>query len=213
MPFTEVCNALLITYVATEYSLDTTPTSSSSSNNINIKKGFSISSFVSARHNQAILLGVLAVNLLDRLLWAESAAAEFVKQWFERLLHAPKVIFVAIVYVVVLYIDCSRHTTSKNDKVNHNGTSLSQRSQQLTVSRFLACICVHFFKVLTFYPLLVLLISFFFMIFISLFEHLHLPLEWINWPLYYGILYGPFSLVYFQVKAKFIEEAKYYLPS
>ena len=34
------------------------------------------------------------------------------------------------------------------------------------------------------------------------------------WPLYYGTLYGPLvSLVYFQVKAKIVEEGRYFIPT
>jgi hypothetical protein len=187
MPFSEVFNALLITYVATEYSL----VSSS-------KQGFSIKKFLSARHNQVVLLVVFTVNLVDRLL-SGSAATTFVKEFFERLLHAPKILLAAFLYVVVLYVDCLRHTSGGTNK--------------LTIRRFLGRVGIQFLKILPLYPFLAVLISCGFMFIISAFEHLNLPLEWLNWPIYYGTLYGPFSLVYFQVKAKIVEEAHYFIPT
>jgi hypothetical protein len=207
MPFAEVFNALLITYIATEYSLTNSSSSASSSLSAQTpastsspkktkKDGFDIRTFLSARHNQIVLLVVISVNLIDKLILAESATASFIKQFFERLLHAPKILLAAILYVVVLYIDCLKHTR-----------------QQLPIRRFLGCVGVQFLKILPLYPFLVVLISFGFMVFISLLEHLHIPLEWLNWPLYYGTLYGPFSFVYFQVKAKIIEEGKYFIPT
>ena len=192
MPVAEVFNALLLTYLATEYSLTA---SSSSSTNV-----FSIKNFLSARHNQVVLLVVLSINLIDGYL-AESTAATFVKLMLERLLHAPKIILAAVLYMVVLYVDCLRH-----------GHGHGHGHGQLTVRRFLGCVSLHFIKILPLYPLLVILISCGFMFFISALEHLNVPLEWLNWPLYYGTLYGPFSLVYFQVKAKIVEEGRYSIP-
>mmetsp|Transcript_29801 Transcript_29801/g.49180 ORF Transcript_29801/g.49180 Transcript_29801/m.49180 type:complete len:222 (-) Transcript_29801:706-1371(-) len=185
MPFSEVFNALLITYVATEYSLAASS-----------KHGFSIRTFLSARPNQVILVVVLSVNLIDRLLTG-SAATTFVKEFFERLLHAPKIMLAAVLYVVVLYADCLRHSSN----------------QKLTFRRFLGRVGIQFLKILPLYPFLAVLISCGFMFLISAFEHLNLPLEWLNWPIYYGTLYGPFSLVYFQVKAKIVEEEQYFIPT
>ena len=206
MPFTEIFNALLITYVATEYSLSASASACSKKE----KNGGFISiakTFLSARHNQIILLLMLAVNLVDRLLLlteSGSVTAAFLKRSFERLLHAPKIMLAAVLYVVVLYIDCLRHTRTRTRTRNH---------PQLTVKRFVGHVGVEFVKILPLYPLLVILISCGFMFLISALEHLHLPLEWLNWPLYYGTLYGPFSLVYFQVKAKIVEEGRYFIPT
>eukprot|EP00934_Nitzschia_sp_Nitz4_P006205 Nitzschia sp. Nitz4//scaffold109_size72162//16678//17217//NITZ4_005837-RA/size72162-snap-gene-0.94-mRNA-1//1//CDS//3329532736//6195//frame0 len=41
----------------------------------------------------------------------------------------------------------------------------------------------------------------------SLWEHLHLPMEWLNGPIYYGTLYGPFAWVYIYVKRQVLAEA------
>lgn len=180
MPFSEVFNALLITYVATEYSI------SSSS-----KNGFSLKAFLLSRHNQVFLAVVIVVNVVDRVIGAGS----LLKDFFERLLHAPKIILAAVLYIAVLYVDCLRHAPNN-----------------LTPKRFMGRVGIEFLKILPLYPFLAVLISCVFMFIISFCEHLHLPLDWLNWPIYYGTLYGPFSLVYFQVKSKIVEEEQYFIP-
>jgi hypothetical protein len=179
MPFSEVSNALLITYVASEYSLSSVS-----------KGGFSLKGFLASRNNQFIIFGVVIINIIDQLV----GAASLLKDFFERLLHAPKILFAAILYIIVLYADCLRHVPN------------------LSLRKFLRNVGMQFLKMLPIYPFLAVLISFGFMFIISAFEHLHLPLEWLNWPIYYGTLYGPFSLVYFQVKKKLIKDAQTFLP-
>lgn len=179
MPFSEVFNALLITYVATEYSLASSK-----------KGGFSVKGFLTSRPNQAFLAFVVVINVLDRAI----GATAFAKTIFEQLLHAPKILLAAVLYMLVLYVDCLRH------------------SPNMTVARFLGKVGIHFLKILPLYPFLAVLISCGFMFVITAFEHLRLPLDWLNWPIYYGTLYGPFSLVYFKVKEQIVEEESYFIP-
>ncbi len=180
MPFSEVSNALLITYIATEYSI------ASSS-----KSGFSCRSFLTSRANQVFFGLVILINVVDRLV----GAALLVNGVFENLLHAPKILLAALLYTVVLYVDCARLV-----------------GKPLTLQRFATRVGMEFLKILPLYPFLAVLISCGFMFVISFCEHLHLPLDWLNWPIYYGTLYGPFSVVYFQVKSKLIVEEMYFIP-
>lgn len=182
MPFSEVSNALLITYIATEYSI------ASSS-----KSGFSFQAFLTSRTNQLIVGLVVLINVVDRLV----GAALLVNGIFESLLHAPKIVLAAILYTVVLYVDCLRHVTT---------------TRPLTPQRFATRVGMEFLKLLPIYPFLAVLISCGFMFVISFCEHLRIPLDWLNWPIYYGTLYGPFSLVYLNVKRKVVEEESYFLP-
>ena len=46
---------------------------------------------------------------------------------------------------------------------------------------------------------------------VNAWEALGLPTEVLNWPIYYGTLYGPFSCVYFRVK-KGVEDERGALP-
>ena len=134
-------------------------------------------------------LVVVAVNLVERLSFLGAAVSNVLHQF----LHIPKVLFAAISFVVLLY-DCRRvHPT-------------------LRVLPYLQQVGLAFLYVLPVYPFLAVLISFGFLFIINIFEFLHLNEEILNWPIYYGVLYGPFSFVYWRVKEKVMQE-KSSLPS
>ena len=52
------------------------------------------------------------------------------------------------------------------------------------------------------FPVLSLLIAFVFLEVGEVFESVGLPTSWLNDPIYYGVLYGPFAYVYVRVKAR-----------
>ena len=183
----EVVNALFITYIATEYH----DASLSNGGGGRSSRSLSIREFVRYRHNQWILGLVVIVNLLDRV----TGAAVWMKEMVESLLHLPKILLAAFLYTSTLYADCLR------------------RYPSLKLSSFLLKVGLAFVKILPLYPFLAVLISCVFMFVISLWEYLQLPLEWLNAPIYYGTLYGPFSLVYFRVKQQIVDEATYILPT
>ena len=70
-----------------------------------------------------------------------------------------------------------------------------------------------FVRVLPAYPFLAVLISFVFMFVISIWEFFKLPERWLQWPIYYGTLYGPFVYVYCTVKRQILCTDGYTLPS
>ena len=70
-----------------------------------------------------------------------------------------------------------------------------------------------FVRVLPAYPFLAVLISFVFMFVISIWEFFNLPERWLQWPIYYGTLYGPFVYVYCTVKRQILCTDGYTLPS
>ena len=177
----EVVNALFVTYLATEIQLAADDQTSTDR----------VQHVLHSKVTQAISIGVLIVNLAVRLhihvsgstlLSAASSAVSFAS-------HAPKVLFAAIAYVVALYFDCRR---SKKD---------------LAVGDFLKSVGVQFCRVAPVYPFLAVMISFVFLFIISAFEALHLPLELLNMPIYYGTLYGPFSWIYYMVKKRIVESS------
>jgi hypothetical protein len=135
--------------------------------------------------NLAAGVVVALLNLLDRL----TGAAAFANNLLEGFLHLPKVLFAAVCYVLTLYADCKRV------------------SPKLALcSDFLPRVGWTFLRVLPAYPFLAVLISFGFLFVINIFEFLHLPLELLNWPIYYGTLYGPFTFVYWKVKQRVVED-------
>ena len=177
----EVVNALFVTYLATEVQLAADDQTSADR----------VKHVLQSKVTQAITIGTVIVNLAVRLhihisgsalLSAASSAVSFAS-------HAPKVLFAAIAYVVALYFDCRR---SKKD---------------LAVGDFLKSVGVQFCRVAPVYPFLAVMISFVFLFIISAFEALHLPLELLNMPIYYGTLYGPFSWIYYMVKKRIVESS------
>jgi hypothetical protein len=148
----EVVNALLITYVGTEYLLV-----ESCGFPQRKKKGL------------AILFAVVAfLNVFDRV----TGAAAFLNKLLNGFLHLPKIGFAALVFVVALYFDCKKVAPT------------------LTADSFLPLVGKAFLRVLPAYPFLAVAISFGFMIVINIFEALRIPLEYLNWPIYYGMLRG-----------------------
>lgn len=177
----EVVNALFVTYLATEVQLAADDQTSADR----------VKHVLQSKVTQAITIGTVIVNLAVRLhihisgsalLSAASSAVSFAS-------HAPKVLFAAMAYVVALYFDCRR---SKKD---------------LAVGDFLKSVGVQFCRVAPVYPFLAVMISFVFLFIISAFEVLHLPLELLNMPIYYGTLYGPFSWIYYMVKKRIVESS------
>lgn len=178
----EVINALYLTYIATEYTL-LSEDSTKQRGRLPFRRWLSVGAVV----------GV--VNGLDRwsglLLGLTSILRKY--QWTV----AP--CLVALAYVVCLYWDC--HWTLQ--RVNNNTDT-----SQLDLRRdFLPRVITAFVRILPVYPLAAVVISFGFLFVINLFEFLHLPVELLNWPIYYGTLYGPFSYIYMVVKQAVVRES------
>lgn len=184
----EVVNALLLTYAASEYLVSEQCNSTSSSSR----------TFFGVLLRPSILqmiLVVLVVNVLDRV----TGAMNVVNGLLDGFLHLPRVCFAAVAYLMALYIDVTR------------GRGLTAKNSKITLRTFASKVGVAFCQVLPAYPFLAVLISCVFMFVISLWEALHLPLEWLNAPIYYGTLYGPFAWVYVLVKQRVAGE-QYSLP-
>ena len=113
-----------------------------------------------------LFVAVVVLNLFDRV----TGAAIFVNNLLNGFLHVPKVAFAALIYVAALYFDCKKVSPRLNTKT------------------FLPLVGKAFLRVLPAYPFLAVIISFGFMIVINIFEALHVPLEYLNWPIYYGEL-------------------------
>ena len=95
--------------------------------------------------------------------------------------HAPRAFVAAAAYVAALYADC-------------------RRSPRLDAGVFARELARAALLVAPVYPLLAVAISLVFLVLISAFERLGLPLELLDAPLYYGVLYGPLAAVYVEAK-------------
>jgi hypothetical protein len=169
----EVVNALLLTYLATEYmSQEHGP-------------------LHHRRRHGILVMAVGIVNVLDRV----SGAAAWAQTYMYAFWHAPKILFAIFAYVLALYVDCR------------------QRIPPLSVRVFVEQVGISFLYILPVYPCLAVLVSFGFLMVLTIWDALHLPEEWLNWPIYYGTLYGPFSLVYGHVKQELLLQHSNTLPS
>jgi hypothetical protein len=174
----EALNALFLTYLVSEYLAETNHDGGPLSRRDWTQR-------FKQTHVAWCGLALLAVNLVER---NATVAAPILKESLHRFLHLPKVVLIMTLYVVALYADCRRSCPS------------------LRLQDFAKRIGVAFCHVLPVYPLLAIAISFGFLLLINLFEFLRLPLELLNWPIYYGTLYGPFSLIYWDVKRRILDE-------
>ena len=182
MPIVEVVNALFITYIATELSIATERSEDPSPPWKRV---------VSSKFNQICAVVVAVVNVSARLHlhFTASDASSFGAAAVTKISHVPRVLFAAIAYVIALYFDCKR-----SDK-NLNLPAFGKR------------VGIAFCRVAPVYPFLAVAISFVFLFIVSIFEHLHLPLELLNMPIYYGTLYGPFSWIYYEVKRRVVQSS------
>mmetsp|Transcript_47490 Transcript_47490/g.78593 ORF Transcript_47490/g.78593 Transcript_47490/m.78593 type:complete len:162 (-) Transcript_47490:279-764(-) len=94
-----------------------------------------------------------------------------------------KVPIVAFCYVLALYLDTV------------------VRCQLLSHSDFGWALLDALRRLVPMFPMLSLLIAFGFLELGEVMEHVGLPTIWLNAPIYYGCLYGPFACIYMRVKA------------
>lgn len=192
----EVVNALFLTYLATEYT--------SCASGFDKLFDFENHHHKSDPHKKrrsliSLTLLVLFINFLDMCTASGLVVSHLCRIW--KVLHIPKAVIAAFFYSIALYWDCS-YTVGRHNK-----------QSKLSVREFLPRVSAAFVKILPVYPILAVLISFVFLFVINIFEYLHIPVELLNWPIYYGTLYGPFSMIYISVKADIVEESKILLPS
>ena len=177
----EVANALFVTYVATEYLVKL--------DSLGCSPWRELSASKPVRAGGCL---VVFVNMCTHVHFhlrgaavvsAAGGALKFVS-------HLPRVSFAAIAYVLALFFDCRRSQPT------------------ITVWDLLRKVGSAFCRIAPIYPFLAVMISFVFLFVISFFEAFHLPLKWLNMPIYYGTLYGPFSAIYWNVKRRVVESSE-----
>lgn len=195
----EVVNALFLTYLATEYGGSWDSFSPPPGYNEAVADQKKIGK---TRRTIAVVAVVVLVNLLDEATGFGLVTHVIIDYYF-KVLHVPKVVLAAAMYAMALYWDCQ-------SAVRRNSSNKQQ--QLLFKTEFLPRVTKAFFRILPVYPVAAVLISFGFLFVISLFEFLHLPMSILNWPIYYGTLYGPFSYIYYIVKRDVLQETRMPLP-
>jgi hypothetical protein len=85
-------------------------------------------------------------------------------------------------FFLTLYWDCRRN--------NQAAAAAAAATTTWSDQYFLKLLVQSFCRLLPIYPFLAVIISFGFLFVITVFERLHLPMEILNMPIYYGTLYG-----------------------
>ena len=182
----EVCNALLITYVASEYLL-----LSSQRNTTTIRIVWTIVT------QKGFLILLSLILLVHVYLLLPGTATDTAIHWF---LHVPRIILAIVSFLIALYIDCNKQNRTATTTANYDYDD----SCRISIPQFLRVVFQSFLYMLPIYPFLAALISFGFLFLITTFEFFHWPLEYLNNPIYYGTLYGPLSLLYWNVKKRLL---------
>jgi hypothetical protein len=212
----EVANALFLTYIATEYTVASQDAAASRRflEHQDDDHDGSAGNSRNARYRRwGIVTGmVVLINVLDRVLgWTvllANVAARETHHLVYALLHIPRIVVAAAFYLAALFWDCRRTLAQRQQQQGRK-----QQQHVMTFAKdFLPRVLTAFLSVLPIYPLAAIFISFGFMILITIFEALHLPENLLNWPIYYGTLYGPFSYIYHVVKLSVVKESQLGLP-
>ena len=83
---------------------------------------------------------------------------------------------------------------------------------EVTLKTFARQICVSTLESLLILPVVSVGVALCFLVLIGFLDMVHTSTVWLNNPIYYGVLYGPFSTVYFFTKRRCIKNRGHILP-
>jgi len=175
--FLEAVNSVFLTFLATEYLLSDDRTTLH-----HLRATFT------SQHSRALqysFVAVLSINILVNFHAASVALAEWIHDKLVTLVHLPRIIVAICSFLLALYWDC-RQKYRLNSKNRLSPAAVAPWSNRYFFRQVLQSLC----RLLPVYPFLAVVISFGFLFVISAFERLHLPIEILNMPIYYGTLYG-----------------------
>lgn len=203
----EAINSVSLTYLATEYLL------LKNHDDITLRSVF-CSTQHSSRHLQFTFLTVLSINLLVHFHATGVALAEWIKNTVGRTqhFHIPRILVAICSFLLALYWDCRQKYNIQYSTYQNNYPSEVASSHPWSNQYFLQQLLQSFCRLLPIYPFLAVIISFGFLFIITAFEKLHLPLHLLNMPIYYGTLYGPLTMMYWDVKKTVVRRSGSILP-
>lgn len=214
----ELMNSIFVTFVATECLLmnnnDDDTSISISNNNHQQTRPFILRLLLryTTRFSWTLHLLSLIVVLIN--LFAHfSTTGEALFKWGKAhvgFFHIPRIVAAIITFLMCLWWDCRRivHTASSSVATKRSETTNTRNDTTTSSSGwsnkyFLGQLIKSFFRQLPIYPFAAVIISFFCLFVITLFEDLHLDTKRLNGFIYYSTLYGPLMLIYWDVKGKF----------
>ena len=171
----EAINSVFLTFLATEYLL-------LDDDRITLYQFFSQQQQRS-RPLQYTIAGVILINIFVNFHTIGASLVEWIHAKLSQFIHVPRIVVAISSFVLTLYWDCRRN--------NHvNTITNATRTRTWSDQYFLKLLVQSFCRLLPIYPFLAVIISFGFLFVITIFERLHLPMEILNMPIYYGTLYG-----------------------
>ena len=190
----EAVNSVCLTYLATEFLLNNNDyTTTSAQYGTNLIPLQSIKTFISqqSRPIQYTFVTIICINIFVYCHDAGQTILDYIQY---KLFHIPRILLAICSFLIALYWDC-RHKYLQNSK-NNQSNSTAPWSNRYFIKQFIQS----FIRLLPVYPFLAVVISFGFLFVITLFEKLHLPSDILNAPIYFGTLYGPLIMMYWDVK-------------
>lgn len=157
----EAVNSVFFTYVVTEYTLCDT----------SLYNG-------TRRGTLGFTAAVLVLNLFVRYHDTGAAIAQWVHEKLDILFNLPRIAVAFSSFLSALYCDCRR----KYIESAKRSASPASFSTRYFVETTLKSFC----KLLPVYPFLAVVISCGFLLVVTVFEKLQLPLDILNYPIYYG---------------------------
>ena len=127
----------------------------------------------------------LASTAVDELLHNAGVALSFVSVLLKS--SAARALVVAAAFAGTLWLSLTR---------THAG-------QALTPLAFARILMVSVLESLPILPIIACVVAFAFLVLVSLCQWLALPTSWLNWPIYFGVLYGPFATIFFVARRRF----------
>ena len=170
----EAVNSVFLTFLATEYLLLV-------DDRITLYQFFSQQQQRS-RPLQYTIAGVLLINIFVSFHTFGSSLVEWIHVKLSQFFHVPRIIVAISSFFLSLYWDCRRN--------NQAAAAAAAATTTWSDQYFLKLLVQSFCRLLPIYPFLAVIISFGFLFVITVFERLHLPMEILNMPIYYGTLYG-----------------------
>ncbi len=173
----EAVNSVVVTFLATEYLLG-------DDHKTTLHRLGAIFKSQHSRPQRYTFVAVATINILVNF---HAAFAEWIPDInVATLVRVPRIVVAISSFLLALYWDCrGKHGPDAKDRFGPAAAAAPWSKQN-----FFRQVLKSFCRLLPVYPFLAVVISFGFLFLISVFEKLHLPLEILNMPIYYGTLYG-----------------------
>lgn len=177
----EAVNSVFLTFLATEYLL-------LDDDRTTMYHFFLQQQQQRSRPLQYTIAGVILINIFVNFHTIGASLVEWIHVKLSQFFHVPRIIVAISSFLLTLYWDCRRnnHVNTITNTITNATITTTTWSDQY----FLKLLVQSFCRLLPIYPFLAVIISFGFLLVITVFERLHLPMEILSMPIYYGTLYG-----------------------